>query len=96
LLGLFSLSPRRVRATPSRGPRRFLLQRHARFHPDEDGVALADKGGDHGGADAGSGAVKTMDAPVLVARLSTAFFLKCNPRFDFHTHSNLAKPYPLP
>jgi hypothetical protein len=89
-----SLSPLRIGLPPPRRLRHPPLQRHARFHPGEDGVALADKGGDHGGAR--SGAVKTMDAPVLVARLSTALSLKCNPRFDFRTHSNLAKPYPPP
>jgi hypothetical protein len=67
-----------------------------RFHPGDDGVAFADKGGDHGGADAAFGAVKTMGAPVLVARLSAAFFLKRNPRLDFRTHSNLANCPPLP
>jgi hypothetical protein len=85
-----------ARRTPLRGSRDLLAQRHARFNASDDGVAFADKGGDHGAADAAFGAVKAVGAPVLVAGLSAAFFLKRNPRLDFRTHSNLAKPTPSP
>jgi hypothetical protein len=37
-----------------------------------------------------------MDAAVLIAGLAAPFLLKRNPRLAFRTHSNLAKPFPLP
>jgi hypothetical protein len=83
-----------VRRTPLRGSRDLFAQRHMRVHPGDDGIAFADKGGDHTGADAAFGAVKAVGTAVLVAGLSAAFFLKRNPRLDFRTHSNLAKPTP--
>jgi hypothetical protein len=91
-----SLSPLRIRPPPSRRPHRFLLQRHMRSHPGDHGIAAVDKARDHGAAHPALGTVEAVDAAVAVAGLSPAVFLKCNPRPDFRTHSNLMNCHPLP
>jgi hypothetical protein len=85
-----------IRCTPLRGLRDLLSQCHMRFHPGDHGIATVDKARDHCAAHPALGAVKAVDAPVLVALLSTAFSLKRNPRLDFRTHSNPINCHPLP
>jgi hypothetical protein len=67
-----------------------------RLDPGNHGIATGDDGADHRAAHFRFAAVKTVDAPVGISLLSTAFSLNCNPRLDFRTHSNLEKSYPLP
>lgn len=67
-----------------------------RLDPGNCRFAAADNPVDHGTAHLGLAAVKTVDAPVAVARLSTPFSLNGNPRLDFRTHSNPINWHPLP
>jgi hypothetical protein len=67
-----------------------------RLHPGDQGMTVGNDGVHLGIAFMDLRAVKPMDPAVAVAGLATAFFLKCNPGFDFRTHSNLMNSHPLP
>jgi hypothetical protein len=67
-----------------------------RIHPGDQGMAVGDDGVDLCIADVDLGTVKAVDPAVAIAGLAAAFFLKCNPGFDFRTHSNLMNSHPLP